>query len=174
MQVKGDSCTGKWNSRRLPAASPISKTLLSRSECTENREPHRPSPGEDALGMPLEKPLRRMGYCRRLRLCACVRACRQRVCLDVTLCGAPTQLRCWGCCSVVRKRGRERRRDSGRWRGRQSWSLQLHSGSSGREGLRRWSFTSWKKTKKQKNDCFHRFWLALSNISDCVCGGGYL
>lgn len=67
---------------------------------------------EDALGMPMENPMRRVGYRRKL----CVRACMRRV---VTQCGAPAQLRRWGCCGGVRK-GRERGGRGGGGEGRES------------------------------------------------------
>lgn len=103
---------------------PISRTLLSRSECSETREPHLPSPGEDALGMPLEKPLRRMGYRRRLRLCACVHACVCRACVhrcDSVRCSCSTEV-----LRLLQRSAKER--EGQRWRGRQ----QLHSRSSDR------------------------------------------
>lgn len=60
----------------------------------------------------MEKPMRRVGYRRKL----CVRACMRRV---VTQCGAPAQLRRWGCCGGVRK-GRERGGRGGGGEGRES------------------------------------------------------
>ncbi|KAI9533610.1 hypothetical protein NQZ68_021145 [Dissostichus eleginoides] len=110
-------------SRHLAGASPFSRTLLRRSERSETRELHFPFPGEDTLCMPLEKPLRRMGYRRRLFLAGVYRC-------DSVRCSCSTDV-----LRVLQRsaNGKEGVREGRRERGAAS-ELQPRRGSSGSGG----------------------------------------
>lgn len=102
--------------------SPVSETLLRRSVRSGTRTLHFPSLGEDALGMRLEKPLRRMGYRRRLHLCAytseCVCVKRESVteceCVRVSVCDS---VRCSCSTEVLRVLQQSLKKERGRERG---------------------------------------------------------